>query len=388
MSNVMFFNIPAHGHVNPTIAVVTELVKRGHRIRYYSVEEFQGKIENAGAEFVDIAPYMPPAPDDLDKKVGKDFAALIEMVVDTTLSLNDVMEAEIKDFLPDCIVSDSVCFWGKLFAGKYNIPFVCSTTTMAFNQYSARLMKQGLGEIVRMFTGMPRIQAKMRLLNENGYPVENFVSIIQNDNETNTIVYTSRKFQPMVETFSERYVFVGPSVANIYPGGEKKERPQVYISLGTVLNNNVAFYKECIDALKDVECNVVISAGRNTDIMALGEIPDSFTVEPYVNQLEVLADSDVFVTHCGMNSVTESLYNGVPMVLFPQHSEENAVAIRTEELGAGVRLKKGKSKLIRKAVQEVLSNEKYRKAAQEIGDDFKQCGGARMAADFIERVIG
>lgn len=388
MSNVMFFNIPAHGHVNPTIAVVTELVKRGHRVRYYSVEEFQGKIENAGAEFVDIAPYMPPAPDDLDKKVGKDFAALIEMVVDTTFALSDIMEAEIREFQPDCIVSDSVCFWGKLFAGKYNIPFICSTTTMAFNQYSARLMKQGLGEIVRMFTGMPRIQAKMKLLNENGYPAENFVSIIQNDNETNTIVYTSRKFQPMVETFSERYVFVGPSVANIYPGGGKKERPQVYISLGTVLNNNVAFYKECIDALKDMECNVVISAGRNTDIAALGEIPDSFTVEPYVNQLEVLADSDVFVTHCGMNSVTESLYNGVPMVLFPQHSEENAVAIRTEELGAGVRLKKGKSKLIRKAVQEVLSNEKYRKAAQEIGDDFKQCGGARMAADFIEGVIG
>lgn len=388
MSNVMFFNIPAHGHVNPTIAVVTELVKRGHRVRYYSVEEFQGKIENAGAEFVDIAPYMPPAPDNLDKKVGKDFAALIEMVVDTTFALSDIMEAEIKEFQPDCIVSDSVCFWGKLFAGKYNIPFICSTTTMAFNQYTARLMKQGLGEIVRMFTGMPRIQAKMKLLNENGYPAENFVSIIQNDNETNTIVYTSRKFQPMVETFSDRYVFVGPSVANIYPRGEKKERPQVYISLGTVLNNNVAFYKECIDALKDMECNVVISAGRNTDIAALGEIPDFFTVEPYVNQLEVLADSDVFVTHCGMNSVTESLYNGVPMVLFPQHSEENAVAIRTEELGAGVRLKKGKAKLIRKAVQEVLSDEKYRKAAQEIGDDFKQCGGARMAADFIERVIG
>ncbi|MDD6571246.1 MAG: glycosyltransferase [Thermoflexaceae bacterium] len=388
MSNVMFFNIPAHGHVNPTIAVVTELVKRGHRVRYYSVEEFQGKIENAGAEFVDIAPYMPPAPDNLDKKVGKDFAALIEMVVDTTFALSDIMEAEIKEFQPDCIVSDSVCFWGKLFAGKYNIHFICSTTTMAFNQYTARLMKQGLGEIVRMFTGMPRIQAKMKLLNENGYPAENFVSIIQNDNETNTIVYTSRKFQPMVETFSDRYVFVGPSVANIYPRGEKKERPQVYISLGTVLNNNVAFYKECIDALKDMECNVVISAGRNTDIGALGEIPDSFTVEPYVNQLEVLADSDVFVTHCGMNSVTESLYNGVPMVLFPQHSEENAVAIRTEELGAGVRLKKGKTKLIRKAVEEVLSNEKYRKVAQEIGDDFRQCGGAVMAAQFIERVIG
>ena len=36
MSNVMFFNIPAHGHTNPTITVVEELVERGHQVRYYS----------------------------------------------------------------------------------------------------------------------------------------------------------------------------------------------------------------------------------------------------------------------------------------------------------------------------------------------------------------
>lgn len=252
MSNVMFFNIPAHGHTNPTITVVEELVERGHQVRYYSTTEFREKIENAGAVFVNIEPYMPPTPDDLDKKAGKDFAALIEMVVDTTLGLDNVIEEQIKEFKPDCIISDSVCFWGKLFAKKYNIPFVCSTTTMAFNRYTAKLMKQGIGEMITMFKGMPRIQAKMQQLNEHGYNVENFVSIIQNDNETNTIVYTSRKFQPRVETFSDKYAFVGPSVVNTYEKKGNKEKPQIYISLGTVLNNNVAFYKECIKALSGV----------------------------------------------------------------------------------------------------------------------------------------
>ena len=387
MSNIMFFCIPAHGHTNPTINVVAELVKRGHRVRYYSFPDFREKIENAGAEYVSCEEYLPAAPEDLDKKLGKDFAALIEMVVDTTINLEPLMEEEMKSFQPDCIVSDSVCFWGKLFAKKYQIPFVCSTTTFAFNKYTAKLMKPGFMEIVRRFTGMPRINAKMQMLKDHGYPVDNFISIIQNDNDTDTIVYTSEKFQPMVETFSDRYKFVGPSVTGGYSRNKSKEKAQIYIALGTVLNNNIEFYKQCVEALKELECDVVISAGERTDISAIGLVPESFTILPRVNQLEVLANTDVFITHCGMNSVNESLYYGVPMVLFPQHSEEAAVANRVKELGAGIKLKKTNAKEIRNLVKEVLEDETFRKSAEEIGSNFRACGGASQAAEFISKII-
>ena len=43
-----------------------------------------------------------------------------------------------------------------------------------------------------------------------------------------------------------------------------------------------------------------------------------------------------------MNSVSESLYFGVPLVLFPQTSEQNGVANRTAELGAGLFLKENR----------------------------------------------
>ncbi|MGO5066829.1 hypothetical protein [Clostridium sp. LCP25S3_F8] len=39
MSKIVFFSIPAHGHTNPTIAVVDELVKRGNEVWYYSEYE-------------------------------------------------------------------------------------------------------------------------------------------------------------------------------------------------------------------------------------------------------------------------------------------------------------------------------------------------------------
>lgn len=391
MSNIMFFSIPAHGHTNPTIRVVAELVEKGHRVRYYSFEEFREKIEGAGAEFVDCAPYQPPAPEDLDEKVGKDFALLIEMVVDTTVKMDGMMAKEIEDFKPDCIVADSVCFWGKLFAQRYHIPFVCSTTTMAFNKYTAKLMKQGFSEMITMFKGMHRINEKMEVLKNHGYQVDNFISIIQNDNETNTVVYTTKMFQPMVDTFSEKYRFIGPSIpkeAESYPVERAlAEKKQIYISLGTVLNKNITFYEECVEALKDMDCRVIISAGKDTDISTMKKVPENFDIQPYVNQLQVLSATDVFITHCGMNSVNESLYMGVPMVLFPQHSEEAAVATRVEQLKAGFRLKKDNAKHIKKAVSEVLGNTEYKENARKLMSDFRKSGGAKEAAAFIETVM-
>lgn len=387
MSQIMFFCIPAHGHFNPTVEVVSELIKRGHQVRYYLTQEFKEKIENTGATFVSIESYMPPTPDNLNQKVGKDFASLIEMIVDTTVSLESFVEQEIKEFQPHCIIADSLCFWGKLFAKKYQVPFVSSTTSLAFNQHTAKLMKQGFIEILRMFKGMPRIHKKMKLLNEHGYQVNDFVSIIQNDNKTNTIVYTTRKFQPMVETFSESYVFVGPSIQKIKIQPKMNHKPFIYISLGTVLNNNVKFYKECIKALKDEDYEVMISVGNNIDIAQLGAIPSSFQICPSVDQIKVLSQADVFLTHCGMNSVNEALYYGVPMVLFPQHSEENAVAISVERVGAGLRLKHPTSQYIKNAIQQILKQPQYLKCALSMSHDFHKYNGALDAADFIEQII-
>lgn len=50
--NIAFFCIPAHGHTNPTLAVVRELTARGHTVRYYTTEAFRAKVEAAGAVFV------------------------------------------------------------------------------------------------------------------------------------------------------------------------------------------------------------------------------------------------------------------------------------------------------------------------------------------------
>ena len=95
----------------------------------------------------------------------------------------------------------------------------------------------------------------------------------------------------------------------------------------------------------------------------------------------------MFITHCGMNSVSEALYFGVPLVMFPQTAEQGGVANRTEELGAGLFLKKNSTEDIRYAVNEVLSDTAYKKNAEIIAEGFHRCGGARKAADAILELI-
>ena len=386
MACIFFFSIPAHGHVNPTLPLVRELTARGHRVLYYETEEFREKIENAGAKFVSIEPYMPPAPENIDKVAGKDFAALIDMAAKTTLGLDSKIAEDIARERPALIIGDSICFWGKLLAKKYGIPFICSTTTFAFNTRSATRMKPRLPEMIRMFLGMPRIEKSMQLLRDHGYAVGSFIDVIQNDAATNTIVYTSRLFQPESDSFGNNYAFVGPSVSARYPR-KPRARPLVYISLGTVLHNAPRFYRRCIRALGKMDCDAILSIGHAVDSASLGQLPQNVQVFPRVNQLEVLASADVFLTHCGMNSVSESLLCGVPMVLFPQHSEEESVAGRAEELGAGLRLKRPAVHNIRQALEAVIADGQYKAAAQTIADDFARCGGAKEAADFIEARI-
>ena len=388
MSKIVFFCIPAHGHTNPTLGVVRELIWRGHEVFYYSYNMMREKIESTGATFISCDEYDQEQR--LDAKdgarIGKDLAFSTQILVDTTLALDDAVCEHMKGLKPDCIVADSMAVWGKIVALKLGIPFVSSTTTFAFNQHSARIMKQSLGQMFGMFFSMSKINKNIKRLQDKGYPVKSVLDIIQNDNNTDTIVYTSPEFQPCSETFSEKYVFVGPSIRPVENMTLKKSDKLIYISMGTVINDSTEFYKKCIEALANTKYQVIMSVGNLINIEDLGAVPDNITISRLVDQIAVLSQADVFLTHCGMNSVNESLYYKVPLVMFPQTSEQDGVTTRVEQLGAGVRLKHINAKAIRETIESVLNTKSYYEQASKISQGFHKCTGAKGAADKIEQM--
>lgn len=388
MSKIVFFCIPAHGHTNPTLGVVRELVSRGHQVWYYSYNIMREKIESAGATFVSCDDYdmeQKLTPKD-SVRVGKDLAFSTKILVDTTLALDDKVCEDMKRLKPDCIVADSMAVWGKAIAIKLGIPFVSSTTTFAFNQYSAKIMKQGIGELVRMLISMPKITKNIKRLQDKGYPIKSVLDIIQNDDNTHTIVYTSSDFQPCADTFSDKYVFVGPSIRPATDKIVKTKEKLIYISMGTVNNDMMPLYKTCITTLADTEYQVIISVGNLVSINEFGKMPENISVYEHVDQIAVLQAADIFLSHCGMNSVNESLYFGVPLLMLPQTAEQGGVAERVHQLGAGIKLKKTDGASIIYAINKLLSVNSYKDNAQKISWSFRQCVGSKGAADKIEQV--
>ena len=157
------------------------------------------------------------------------------------------------------------------------------------------------------------------------------------------IVFLPREFQPGGEpSIRGASSSVGPSIQSRpgeggFPFQELRGGTTLYISLGTVFNDQAAFYNMCFAAFKDEPWRVVLSTGRHIDPAALDPVPPNFLVRPQVPQLEMLKRASLFVTHCGMNSTMESLYYGIPMVGVPQMPEQMMTARRIRDLGWGQR---------------------------------------------------
>jgi len=204
------------------------------------------------------------------------------------------------------------------------------------------------------------------------------------------IVYTSRYFQPCAETFDDRFQFVGPSFAQRrettdFPWEQVRHPALVYVSLGTLFNTDAAFYRHCFEAFQGEDFQVILSLGSNVARESLGPAPTNFIVQTHVPQLDVLGRTAAFVTHGGMNSVSESLYHGVPMVVVPQMSEQAMVGRRVEQLGAGLYLAKEEvtAEKLRESVQQLLANSQFRQQAALVRESFQTAGGVARAANAI-----
>ncbi|MGR5864119.1 nucleotide disphospho-sugar-binding domain-containing protein [Bacillus cereus] len=142
----------------------------------------------------------------------------------------------------------------------------------------------------------------------------------------------------------------------------------LHISTGTIINNQPEFYQKCFVGLKDLNAKVVLSIGKQLIVEQLGDIPDNFIVGNYLPQLDILRQADVFISHCGMNSTSESLYFEVPLVMLPFINDQHTIAERVYELGAGfmLNIQQLSAEDLKHAVNEVLQHSIYKENAKKL----------------------
>jgi MGT family glycosyltransferase len=387
MSTAVVLNLPEHGHMNATYPVVAELVRRGERVVYYATEPYRERVEATGAEYRSYGnaeDFCPPA------HAGGLYSVMAWEIGLAETLLPRLLE-DLRQLAPDYLLIDSMCVWGHLARQVLGIPgatlgsvFVPDDRIVTVEE----LMQQAYGRAPKdvLLAGIDALntylQIAQRIDRHFGTESPNLVQFFASRQALN-IVFTSRYFHLAGDQFDESYRFVGPTLDT--PSRKTGDRPLVYISMGTIFNDQPDFYRGCFAALGGGPYDVVLSAGGGR--VGLGAPPPNFTVCEFVDQCEVLSRASVFISHGGMNSASESLWNEVPMLVFPQHGDQHLVATRVEELGAGLVLRPPDvdPARLRAAVDLLLSEPRFREGAGKVAESFRSAGGHRRAAHEIMR---
>lgn len=401
MARVLVVITPAEGHVNPSLGLVQQLVKCGEEVTYVCTEEYRKRIEATGAtvltytyargSFADdpvLKPIIYKHPYQFIQFVLRGF---IEPVIPEVLALT---EQDSYDYL----IYDYLLGWGgQMIAERLGIPAVCSITSFAFvKPLGSEHDVDGLDDEEIQSIYESTMNTARQLADRYQLSAPAIHDIVKAYGRLK-IVHTSRYFQPQVEELDDSYIFTGSSIVPRTDAPDfSLDRHQlpyahsVYISMGSILNKDINFYKLCFEAFRDEPIQFILSSGKGTDMEPLAEhIPDNFIVKPYFPQLEVLQQVDAFITHAGMNSTSEALYYDVPLVMIPLTSDQPMVAQQVQELGAGVIVDKNElaPAVLRNALLEVLNQSSYKQHARAIGESLRQAGGYERAAEMVMNVV-
>ena len=127
--------------------------------------------------------------------------------------------------------------------------------------------------------------------------------------------------------------------ASVTRGPRRPGRPRVYVTLGTIFNKTSGdLFERLLAGLADLDADVVVTVGRDLDPAAFGATPGHVRVERFVPQDEVLATTDLVVSHGGSGSLMAALAHGLPSVLLPLGADQPHNALRARELGVATTL--------------------------------------------------
>src|SRR5258708_8650822 len=110
---------------------------------------------------------------------------------------------------------------------------------------------------------------------------------------------------------------------------------------------------------------LVLSIGDSLDSKQISSLPANCIVVNRAPQIELLKRSALCITHAGLNTVLESLTQGVPMVAIPVTNDQPGVAARiayTKSV-AYVSIQEMTASRLSALIDEVLSTPTYRQNA-------------------------
>jgi UDP:flavonoid glycosyltransferase YjiC (YdhE family) len=150
---------------------------------------------------------------------------------------------------------------------------------------------------------------------------------------------------------------------------EDESLPLVYASFGSqvgAMPMAAELFGRVLAASEGLPARVLLEVGREFDLDGLPAPPPNAHVEQWVSQADVFGHASLVVMHGGAGTTLNSLAAGLPLVVVPLFGDQPDNARRVEAVGAGVVVEPPG---IREAIETVLGEPKYERAAQRLAQE-------------------
>jgi len=396
-------NLP--GHLNPMTAFARHLQARGHEVVFLYSSSANG---------------LPCVPGNIRDPFNENRAAVSKLQGEDALAFavgllvqrTEAMLASMPDMLEatgvDALIIDPIQFYAELGPMKLGMPYIHAAVAMHcdFSGYTP----------ISIYSHPHLTTPEAIARNRQG--VARFAKMIQNDgvkayarnagfkinwedpgftlSKIASLSQTPREFDFENSHWPSQFHHTGP-----FHDGKGREpvdfpwerltgEPLIYASMGTILNGQVQVFRTLAAGVaRHQGVQLVLSIGDQLAPEQIGPVPRNAIIVKRAPQLELLKLASVCITHSGLNTVLESLAQGVPQVAIPVTFDQPGIAARIayHKTGAVTSLDKLTAVHLATLLGDVLSDATYRDNARRIQKAIVKTNGLSLAADLVEQSL-
>ncbi|MGC4941686.1 macrolide family glycosyltransferase [Kribbella sp. DT2] len=385
-AHIAMVGVPIVSHVLPSLAVIRELVARGHRVTYANDPFVADRIESAGAELVPCTSTLPVATNEWPD----DPIAAASLFLDDAVQALPQLHAAYDDDPADLYLYDIGAYAARALAETQGRPLLqLSPTFVSWDGYQEEVAVH-----LRKLPGADAYRDRFaRWLVECGATTTDVDAFSGPPGRSLALI--PKAMQPNADRVdTDTVTFVGPCF-DTRAETDGWTRPAtadkvLLISLGSAYTRQPAFYRQCIEAFGDLPgWHVVLQIGKHTAPEELGTVPPTIEVHSWVPQRAILEQADAFVTHAGMGGCGEGLLAGVPMIAVPQGAEQFMNADQLVELGVARRVDTADAtaETLRTALTDLIADPERIDRSHQLQSAARVEGGTPRAADLIEQTL-
>src|SRR5215467_2118980 len=349
-----FICLDLPGHFNPMTTLARQLQARNHEVVFLYSSGAAGLPFVRGPEKDHINEIRPEA----SKRQGEDALQFsLRGVLTQTEAILKSLPAILKANGIDALIIDTVQFYAELGAMQLGMPYVHVSNGVHhdYSGYTPLCLYDWPHEttpaaVARNRQGVAKFANLLESVNGDIKAHAESVGLkIDWDDLSSTlspfasITQVPKAFDFESSHWPSQFHHTGP-----FHNGKGREKvdfpweritgePLIYASMGTILNGQVDVFRTIVAAVaKNKNLQLVLSVGDQVDPKQIGPVPNNAIIVKRAPQLDLLKQATVCITHAGLNTVLESLAQGVPQLAIPVTFDQPGVAARIADKGTGL----------------------------------------------------